>query len=74
MWDRLQQFLKLIFTEFVASLEYIFEFKNMERKAYLAIVRLSSHPTVKEIKGGERSDLSATKCHLIVLMYGPRCH
>lgn len=52
MWDRLQQFLKLIFTEFVASLECILESKNMERKAYLAIVSLSSHPSVKEIKGG----------------------
>jgi len=46
----------------------------MERKAYLAIDSLSSHPAVMELKGGERSDVFATKCHLIVPMYGPRCH
>lgn len=49
MWDGLQQFLKLIFTEFVASLECIFESKNMARKAYLAINSLSSH--LAETKG-----------------------
>jgi hypothetical protein len=69
VWDGLQQFFKLLFTEFVASLECIFESKNMERKAVLAIDSLSSHPAVKELKGGERSDFSATKCHLIVPMY-----
>lgn len=74
MWDGLQQILKLIFTEFVASLECVFESKNVERKAYLAIDSLSSHPAVMELKGAERSDVFATKCHLIVPMYGPRCH
>jgi hypothetical protein len=37
-------FFKLVFTEFVASLECIFESKSMERKAYLVIDSLSSHP------------------------------